>query len=86
VAVVVAAVAWLLVRAWVGVAPVILAVILSAALWPVVCWLRAHRVPDLLAALLALLAVVGGLAGIVALAGPALVEQSTELADRDLVA
>jgi predicted PurR-regulated permease PerM len=80
VAAVATAVVWVLVQAWVGVAPVILAVIVSAALWPAVGWLRAHRVPDLLAAVLVLLAVFGVLAGIVALVGPALVKQSTELA------
>lgn len=81
VGVVVAGVVWILVHAWVGVAPVILAVIVCAALWPAVAWLRAHRVPDLLAAVLVLVAVVGVLALIVGLVGPALVAQSTELAD-----
>ena len=80
VAVVATAVVWLLVQAWVGIAPVVLAVIVSAALWPAVGWLRARRVPDLLAAALVLLAVLTVLAGIIALVGPALVEQSTQLA------
>ncbi|SDE02126.1 AI-2E family transporter [Auraticoccus monumenti] len=80
VAVVVVAVVWLLGRAWVGVAPVVLAVIVAAALWPAVRWLRAHRVPDLLAAVLVLGAVLGLLAGILVLVGPVLVRQSSELA------
>ena len=72
VAVVATAVVWLLVQAWVGIAPVVLAVIVSAALWPAVGWLRARRVPDLLAAALVLLAVLTVLAGIIALVGRAL--------------
>jgi predicted PurR-regulated permease PerM len=80
VAAVAVAAVWLLAQVWVGVGPVILALIVSAALWPPVSWLRDRRVPDLLAVLLVLV-VIGVLVGIGALVGPALVAQFTELAN-----
>lgn len=55
-------------KVWVGVLPIVLALIVSTVLWPPVAWLRRHRWPDGLAAggvlLVALLLFVGSLAAI----------------------
>lgn len=76
-----AALLWLLSRVWVGVLPVLLALIISTMLWPPVAWLTRHRVP---AALAAILAVLGGFAvigGALTLIAPSVVDQSRELVD-----
>lgn len=46
----VSAILWLLSRVWVGVLPVVLALIVSSVLWPVVAWLRRHGWRPVLAA------------------------------------
>ena len=60
----VAAALWLLGRVWVGVLPVLLALLFSSVLWPLVVWARRRRVPSTLAsavAVLGALVLIGGL-------------------------
>jgi predicted PurR-regulated permease PerM len=59
----VAAGLWLLSRIWVGVLPIMLALLFSSVLWPLVAWARDRKVPSALAAavaVLGLLALIGG--------------------------
>ncbi len=72
---------WLLAKIWVGVLPIVLAIIFSTVLWPPVAWLRRHGWPAALAAAavtVGSLVVFGGL--IAAVARP-LVDQSVVLAN-----
>lgn len=74
--------AWVVGRAWVILLPVVLALIVCTVLWPPVRWLRGKGVPPAAAVLLTLLVAVGVLSGVVAAVAPAIVEQSTELAQQ----
>lgn len=74
--------AWVVGKAWVIVLPVVLALIACTVLWPPVRWLRNKGVPPAAAVLVVLLVAVGVLAGVVAAVAPAIVEQSTELAQQ----
>jgi predicted PurR-regulated permease PerM len=74
--------AWVLGKAWVILLPVVLALIVCTVLWPPVRWLRGKGVPPAAAGLLMLLVAVGLLSGLVAAVAPAIVEQSTELAQQ----
>lgn len=62
-------------KIWVGVLPVILAILVSSVLWPVVRWLRAHRWPSSLAAGVVLLLAVGAFTGVLAAIAPSMVSQ-----------
>lgn len=73
---------WVVGRAWVILLPVVLALIVCTVLWPPVRWLRDKGVPPAAAVLLTLLVAVGVLSGVVAAVAPAIVEQSTELAQQ----
>ncbi|QYJ03338.1 AI-2E family transporter [Nocardioides panacisoli] len=78
----VTAVLWLIGQFWVGVLPIILALIVTTVLWPPVAWLRRHRVPSSLAAFIGLIvpfAIVGGLFASLA---PSVVRQSADLFDQ----
>lgn len=72
---------WILGKLWVIVLPVLLAVIVATVLWPPVRWLRAHRVPPALAALLALLGTLGVVAGVLAVVVPSVIDQTPQLVD-----
>ncbi|MBB2991196.1 putative PurR-regulated permease PerM [Mycolicibacterium iranicum] len=74
--------AWVIGKAWVIVLPVALALVICTVLWPPVRWLRNKGVPPAAAVLLALLVAVGVIGGLVAAVAPAIVEQSTELAEQ----
>ncbi len=74
--------AWVVGRAWVILLPVVLALIVCTVLWPPVRWLRGKGMPPAAAVLLTLLVAVGVLSGVVAAVAPAIVEQSTELAQQ----
>ncbi|TFV56787.1 AI-2E family transporter [Mycobacterium sp. PS03-16] len=74
--------AWVVGKTWVILLPVALALIVCTVLWPPVRWLRAKGVPPAAAVLLTLLLAVGILSGLVAAVAPAIVEQSTELAQQ----
>ncbi|WP_122263146.1 AI-2E family transporter [Ornithinimicrobium cerasi] len=60
---------------WVGVLPIILAVLISTVLWPVVRWLRARRWPSGLAAGSVLVVAVAAFSGVVAALAPSVVNQ-----------
>ena len=62
-------------KIWVGVLPLILAVLVSTVLWPVVRWLKHNAVPSALAAMLVLLLAVTAVVGTLAAVAPSLVEQ-----------
>lgn len=72
---------WLLSKVWVGVFPVILALIVTTVLWPPTSWLRSRGVPPALAAVLVLLTSLAVFVGVLAAITPSLVDQSTDLAD-----
>ncbi|SOC54395.1 AI-2E family transporter [Ornithinimicrobium cerasi] len=62
-------------KIWVGVLPVILAVLVSTVLWPVVRWLRARRWPSALAAGTVLFVAVATFSGVLAAIAPSVVSQ-----------
>jgi predicted PurR-regulated permease PerM len=74
--------AWVVGKTWVILLPVLLALIVCTVLWPPVRWLRGKGVPPAAAVLLTLLVAIGVLSGVVAAVAPAIVEQSTELAEQ----
>ncbi|OBB58136.1 AI-2E family transporter [Mycobacterium sp. 852013-51886_SCH5428379] len=74
--------AWVVGKAWTIILPVLLALIVCTVLWPPVRWLRDKGVPPAAAVLLTLLIAVGVISGVVAAIAPAIVEQSTELAEQ----
>ncbi|HJC28346.1 MAG TPA: AI-2E family transporter [Candidatus Dietzia intestinipullorum] len=77
---------WLLSRIggalWVGILPILLALIISTVLWPPTGWMTRHKVPASLAALVSVVGSLGVVAGIIALIAPSIVEQSVQLADQ----
>ncbi|MGW0162658.1 AI-2E family transporter [Mycobacterium sp. NPDC003323] len=74
--------AWVVGKAWVIILPVALAVVICTVLWPPVRWMRDKGVPAAAAALSALLAALAVIAGLITAVAPAIVEQSTELAEQ----
>ena len=73
---------WLLGKLWVGVFPILLALIVTTLLWPPTAWLRRRGTPPALAAGLV---IIGGLVvffGVLGAITPSMVSQSTELADQ----
>lgn len=67
---------------WVGILPILLALIVSTVLWPPTGWMTRHGVPKSLAALISLVGSLGVVAGVIALIAPSIVEQSVQLADQ----
>ena len=67
---------------WVGILPILLALIISTVLWPVTGWMVRHKVPKSLAAMLSIIGSLGLLTGVIALIAPSIVEQSVQLADQ----
>lgn len=74
--------AWVVGKTWTIVLPVVLALIVCTVLWPPVRWLRDRSVPPAAAVLLVLVLAVGVVAGVIAAIAPAIVEQTTELAEQ----
>ncbi|WP_304118660.1 AI-2E family transporter [Mycolicibacterium bacteremicum] len=74
--------AWVVGEAWVIILPVALAVVVCTVLWPPVRWMRSRGVPPAAAALLMLVVALAVIAGLIAAVAPAIVEQSTELAEQ----
>lgn len=66
---------------WVGILPVLLALILSTVLWPPVRLLKKAGLPASLAALLSIVLGLGLIAGIIALITPSIVDQFPQLVD-----
>lgn len=71
---------WILGRLWVGVFPVLLAIIVSTVLWPPVAWLRSKGVPAALAAIGVLLGAILAFFGVLAAIAPSMISQSGDLA------
>lgn len=67
---------------WVGILPILLALIVSTVLWPPTRWMTRRGVPKALAALVSILGSLGVIAGVLALIAPSIVEQSVQLADQ----
>lgn len=78
--------AWLLSQIggalWVGILPILLALIVSTVLWPPTSWMVRHKVPKALAALVSIVGALGLVSGILALIAPSIIEQSVQLADQ----
>lgn len=74
--------AWVVGETWVIILPVALAVVLCTVLWPPVRWMRAKGLPPAAAALGMLLVALAVIGGLIAAVAPAIVEQSTELAEQ----
>jgi predicted PurR-regulated permease PerM len=72
---------WLLGKVWVGVRPILLALIVSTVLWPPVAWLAKHRWPPALAAASVLLGALLVLLGLFAAVAQPMVTQSVQLAN-----
>lgn len=72
---------WLLGRFWVGVRPLLLAVIVSTVMWPPAQWLRKHRWPPALAAVAVLLLALALVGGLLFVAARPIVAQSADLAN-----
>lgn len=75
-----AVILYVIAQVWVGVLPILLALIISSVLWPPVRWLRGHRVPAGLASVVVLLGALGVFAGIIAAISPSVAGQSREVA------
>ncbi|MFB9732657.1 AI-2E family transporter [Ornithinimicrobium kibberense] len=73
---------WILGKVWVGVLPVILALIVSTVLWPVVAFLRRKRVPAALATVITLLFAFGLVGGVISALAPSVASQSQEIFDQ----
>ena len=67
---------------WVGILPILLALIIATVLWPPTGWMVRHKVPSALAALISIVGSLGVISGIIALIAPSIVEQSVQLADQ----
>ncbi|HSI26417.1 MAG TPA: AI-2E family transporter, partial [Aeromicrobium sp.] len=63
-------VGWVIGALWVILFPVVIAIIVSTVLQPVAAWLRRHRVPAALAAVIVLLAFVAAVVGLFAILAP----------------
>lgn len=74
--------AWVVGEAWVVILPVALAVVICTVLWPPVRWLRSKGMPPAAAALEMLIVALAVVGGLIAAVAPAIVEQSTELAEQ----
>lgn len=72
---------WVLGALWVGVFPVVLALIVTTVLWPPTAWLRRRGLPGALAAVLVILGSLVAFFGVLGMIIPSLVSQSGDLAD-----
>ena len=66
---------------WVGILPVLLALIVSTVVWPPVKYMKKIGIPAALAALLSIILGLGLIAGIIALITPSIVNQAPQLVD-----
>ncbi|MFX0539758.1 AI-2E family transporter [Ornithinimicrobium sp. Y1847] len=71
---------YLLGQLWVGVLPLLLALLISSVLWPLVSWLKQHGWPSSLAAALVLLGSLGIFVGTLIAIAPQVIEQSQIIA------
>ena len=73
---------WLLQRLWVGIFPVLLALVVATVLWPPTRWLRSKGLPGGLAAALVIIGALVIFFGVIGAITPSMVSQSGELADQ----
>lgn len=64
---------------WQGVLPVALALLIASVLWPPAAWLKRHKLPAWLAALITMVTVLGAFTAIIALIAPGVARQSQAL-------
>lgn len=74
--------AWVVGKTWVVILPVALAVVICTVLWPPVRWMRAKGLAPAAAALSMLVVALAVIAGLIAAVAPAIVDQTTELAQQ----
>lgn len=72
---------WVLGKLWVGVFPVLLALIVATVLWPPTRWLRSKGLPAALAAVIVILGALIVFFGVLGAITPSLISQSGDLAD-----
>lgn len=70
---------WVLGKVWVGVLPVMLALIVSTVMWPVVDLLRRKGVPRTLSTILTMLLTFGVIGGVITALAPSVATQSEEI-------
>ncbi|HSP61204.1 MAG TPA: AI-2E family transporter [Ornithinimicrobium sp.] len=70
---------WILGKVWVGVLPIILALIVSTVLWPIVAFLRGKGVNPAVATILTLLFSFGLVGGVISSLAPSVASQSQEI-------
>ncbi|MGO1950060.1 MAG: AI-2E family transporter [Mycobacteriaceae bacterium] len=70
-----------LAQLWVGILPVVLALIICTVLWPLVRLFRRWRIPNALSVLLTILSFVAVIAGVIAVIAPPVRKQIPELID-----
>ncbi|ALG85456.1 AI-2E family transporter [Gordonia phthalatica] len=73
---------WVLSKFWVILLPVILGIVVATVLWPPVRWMLAHRVPPAGATFITLLAAIAVVGGVIGLIVPSVVDQAPELANK----
>ena len=71
---------YLLKWVWMGLLPILLALIVSTVLWPPVRWMRNHKFPSALAVFITIIGFFGIIGGIFAAMAPTVKTQSGELA------
>lgn len=71
---------YLLKWVWMGLLPILLALIVSTVLWPPVRWMRDHKIPASLATFITLLGFFGIIGGIFVAMAPTVKSQGSELA------
>ena len=73
---------YLLSFVWMGLLPILLALIFCTVLWPPVRWLRDHKVPSALSVLLVLVGFFGAIIGIFSAMAPTVRTQGKQLYDQ----
>lgn len=67
---------------WVGLLPVLLALLVCTVLWPPVKWMREHRIPSALAVLLTIVGFFAIIGGVFAAIAPSVTSQTQDLIDQ----
>jgi putative heme transporter len=70
-----AVILWLVAQLWVGVLPVLLAILISTILWPITMWLKDHGWPAALAAVTVLLGSLAAVIGVLVAIAPTVITQ-----------
>lgn len=73
---------WLLAKLWVGVFPILLALVVATVLWPPTRWLRERGLPSAIAAALVILGSLAVFFGVLGAITPSMISQSGDLAQQ----